>query len=185
MKSISVIKYPKSTILSLFAMFAFIFLMADSCTPTSDDIQQQQQEKILKEATAQTAMPAIVNFRERKLLKYIYELRDQDGLVTYTYLENLTPTVVPGHTAMGGKLTYVGESIGYGIPYATEYTSPMKSDYTGSGRLALPQADPNALFSPASAEGTWILLLDPKTNKPVPVYMEPRIVVSPFPFKLD
>ena len=38
-------RYLKSTYVALFAMFAFIFLMADSCTPTSDDIQQQQQEK--------------------------------------------------------------------------------------------------------------------------------------------
>ena len=178
-------KYSKSTIVSLFAMFAFIFLMADSCTPSSDDIQREAQEKSLKEATAQIPMPAIVNFRERKLLKYILELRDQEGLVTYTYLENLTPGVVPGHTALGGKLTFVGESIGYGIPYATEYTNPLKqaNEYHDSAVIA--QADPNGLYSPASAEGTWILLLDPKTNKPVPVYMEPRIVVSPFPFKLD
>ena len=70
-------KYSKSTIVSLFAMFAFIFLMADSCTPSSDDIQREAQEKSLKEATAQIPMPAIVNVRERKLLKYILELRDQ------------------------------------------------------------------------------------------------------------
>jgi hypothetical protein len=179
-------RYLKSTYVALFAMFAFIFLMADSCAPTSDDIQRRQQETHLKEGTAQTGLPAIVNFRERKLLKYIYELRDQDGLVTYTYLENLTPGVVPGHTALGGKLTYVGESIGYGIPYATQYTNPQKPITEATSQASIiAQADPNGLYSPASADGTWILLLDPKTNKPVPVYMEPRIIVSPFPFKLD
>jgi hypothetical protein len=166
-------------------MFAFIFLMADSCAPTSDDIQRRQQETSLKEATAQTGMPSIVNFRERKLLKYILELRDQEGVVTYTYLENLTPAVVSGRTALGGKLTFVGESIGYGIPYATQYTNPQKPISKASYQASIiSQADPNGLYSPASAEGTWVLLLD-NNKKPVPVYMEPRIVVSPFAFKLD
>jgi hypothetical protein len=34
---------------------------------------------------------------------------------------------------------------------------------------------------PASAEGTWIMLIDPKTNEPHPVYIEPRVLISPFP----
>jgi len=154
--------------------------------PSSDDIQRKLQEKILQEGTAQTGMPAIKNFRERKLLKDIFELRDQDGLVTYTYLENMNPTVVHGHTALGGKLTYLGETIGYGIPYATQYTSPQKVErlYQNSG-VAVPQADPNGLFSPASAEGTWVLMRNPKGTDVKPVYIEPRITVAPFPLPMD
>lgn len=159
----------------------------DGCTPqSSDDIQRDQQESLLKEATARTGMPAIQNFRERKLLKDILELRDQKGLVTFTYLENMQPAVVKGHTALGGKLTYLGESIGYGIPYATQYTNPQKVEYyTGPHYIPLPQADPNGLFSPASAEGTWVMLKDPGGNTVQPVYIEPRIVTSPFKFEMD
>ena len=51
----------------------------------SDKNQRVQQESLSQEATAQTGMPAIKNFRERKLLKDILELRDQDGLATYTH----------------------------------------------------------------------------------------------------
>ena len=156
-------------------------------TPTSDDIQRQQQETLLKEGTAQVGMPAIKNFRERKMLKDILELRDQTGLVTYTYMVNemaLQPR--PGVTALGGKLIFVGESIGYGIPYATQFTNPSKVDrWGGSVYVTLPQADPNGLFSPASAEGTWVLLKEPDGKDVRPVYIEPRIVVSPFKFKPD
>lgn len=150
---------------------------------TSDSRQQKQQETLLKEATAQTGMPSIVNFRERKIVKEIIELRDQEGLVTYTYLENMVPTVIPGHTVMGGKLTYVGESIGYGIPAATQYTSPQKVELYGRNSAApyswqvLPQADPNGLFSPSSAEGSWVMMLDKKSGKALPQYFEPRVVV--------
>jgi len=47
------------------------------------------------------------------------------------------------------------------------------------GYVTLPQADPNGLYSPASAEGTWVLCVDHKDNKPKPIYVEPRIIVSP------
>ena len=62
-----------------------VALVGCDYTPSSDEAQRVQQERILREGTAQTGMPAIKNFRERKLLKQIIEMRDQDGLVTYTY----------------------------------------------------------------------------------------------------
>lgn len=154
---------------------------------TSDQAQREQQEKMLAEATQQTGMPGIVNFRERKLAKLILELRDQEGLVTYTYLENMQPAVVPGKTALGGKLIYLGESIGYPLPYATQYTNPQKveKENVNYGYAILPQADPNGLFSPASAEGTWVLLKNPKDKEVSPVYVEPRLVTSTFKFPVD
>lgn len=157
--------------------------------PSSDDIQRAQQERVLKEGTAQVGMPSIKNFRERKILKDILELRDQDGLVTFAYLENLTPNVVPGHTAMGGKLTYFGQTVGYGIPYATQFTNPSKVECyhsgNGWGNVVIPQADPNGLFSPGAAEGTWILMKDPNGDKVAPVYVEPKLVVVPFKLPFD
>ncbi len=142
------------------------------CSGGSDQTQREQNEKLLAEATAQTGMPAIKNFRERKLLKDILELRDQDGLLTYTYIV----------AEMSGKLIFLGESIGYGIPAATQYTNPEK--LIGNGAV-LPQADPNGLFSPSSAEGTWVMMKDPSSPKVVPIYVEPRIVVSPFKLRTD
>jgi len=142
----------------------------------SDTKQTKQQEKILAEATSQVGMPAIKNFRERKLLKDIYELRDQDTLVTYTYL-------VGDHDA---KLVFLCDSIGYGIPCATQFTSPEKLVWPKEGSyIALPQADPNGLFSPASAEGTWVLCKDPGGKDVKVVYVEPRIIVSPFRLNVD
>lgn len=139
---------------------------------TSDSVQRQQQERILAEGTSQVGMPAIKNFREKKLAKELLELRDQEGLVTYTYLWN----------EMQGKLVFFCSSIGYGLPYATQFTNPQKIEdkQTQIGYAILPQADPNGLFSPASAEGTWILCKDPNSDKVAPIYVEPRVVTSPF-----
>jgi hypothetical protein len=149
---------------------ALVILAA--CMPdTSDSKQQVAQEQILAEATAQTGMPAIKNFRERKLLKDILELRDQTGLSTYTYVWN----------EMTGKAVFLCNSIGYGLPYATQYTNPAKPGLNGyHDSYVLPQADPNGLFSPQAAEGTWVMCLSPTKGSAVPLYVEPRIIVSPF-----
>jgi hypothetical protein len=109
-----------------------------------------------------------VNFTELKTVKKIYELRDQ-SITTFTY--------VPDYE---GRLWHVCDSIGYGIPYATQFSNPMKRHGDGQGAYEIPQAEPNGLFMPSTAEGTWIDCADPKGGKPQAVYLEPRIVVSPF-----
>lgn len=159
-------------------MLAMVLLAASQDTscdaPTSDDVQRQQQEVLLQEGTSQTGMPAIKNFRERKLMKDILEMRDQDGLVTYTYVYN----------EMRGQLVFLCDSIGFALPYATQYTNPSKvAEHYQGGYAILPQADPNGLFSPADAEGTWVLCKNPNGPEVRPVYIEPRVIVSPF--KLD
>lgn len=156
-------------------ILAFVFVACGQYPQSSDKVQRDQQETLLREATSQVGMPSIKNFRERKILKDILELRDQDGLVTYTYVWN----------EFNGKLVFLGETIGYGIPYATQFTNPEKyAENTSGGPVILPQADPNGLFSPASAEGTWVLMRNPNTGKVSPIYIEPRIIVSPFPLHI-
>ncbi len=154
-------------------LFSLVFLTG--CLEeknTSDSVQRQEQERILAEGTSQVGMPAIKNFREKKLAKDVLELRDQEGLVTYTYL----------WSEMQGKLVFFCNSVGYGLPYSTQFTNPQKIEEWRSqtGYAILPQADPNGLFSPDSAEGTWILCKDPNSDKVAPVYVEPRVVTSPF-----
>jgi len=80
-------------------------------------------------------------------------------------------------------LTKVCYSIGYGLPYATQYTNPQKPVYEVHGNITLPQADPNGLYSPAGADGTWVLCVDHKDGKAKPVFIEPRIIVSPMPLQ--
>ena len=166
----------KKKLSSLFLVpVLFCCLGASSCEDnTSDKRQRDEQEKILSDGTSQVGMPAIKNFRERKLLKDIYELRDQTALTTYTYV----------FSELRGCAVLVGDSIGYGIPYSTQFTNPQKPVYPGARESpVIAQADPNALFSPGSAEGTWILLKNPHGSDVKPIYVEPRVIVSPF--KLD
>lgn len=144
------------------------FIGCDKQAPTGDDIMNAQQRQMDRQAALAVGPPAIVNFQEKRTLKQIYELRDTQ-LSTVTYIVDRY-----------GKTHKICDSVGYGIPYATQYTNPSKIDYYGQVVMTLPQADPNGLFSPAAAEGTWVLCLNPKNKKVVPIYIEPRIIVSPF-----
>ena len=142
--------------------------------PSADEVQKIATEKSLSEAQRMIGMPAVKNFQQRKLMKLIYELCDREDLICYAYLKS-------DYT---GNLTYLGKCIGYGIPFSAQFTNPEKiahkQDYNGGSFGTLPQADPNGLFMPTSSSATWLMMVDPNTNKPRPVYIEPEIVVSPF-----
>ena len=152
--------------LSIIAVAAL--LTACDQAPTSTQIERRKQEELSMQAVTQVGMPAIVNFAEKRMMKDILELRDKNTPTT-TYL-----------VGMNNQLTKVCDSIGYGLPYATQYTNPQRIAYdSGHGSVTLPQADPNGLYSPASADGTWVLCVDHKDGKAKPVFIEPRIIVSP------
>ena len=152
--------------------------------PSADEQLAKQTEQAMQEANRETGYPAITNFQEKKTMKYIYELRDQENLICHAYFFN----------ELKGELgAYIGKCIGYGLPYSTQFSNPEKvevynewsSSTYGKGGVygTLPQPEPNGLFMPGGLSATWLLLIDPETNEPRPVYIEPTIVVSPFKLK--
>jgi hypothetical protein len=146
-----------------------------ACSPeikSSNQIERSKQEELSKMAVQSVGMPAVVNFAEKRMMKDIIELRDQN-VATTTYIVD-----------MNGKMHKVCDSVGFGLPYATQYTSHESYQKVWEGKWdKMPQADPNGLYSPASAEGTWVQCVNPKTKKATVVYIEPRIIVSPFPIE--
>ena len=163
-------------IIYLVITFAFVLIGLSGCedqTPTADKVQKEQQETIAQEANRQVGMPNIVNFTEKKQLKAIYELCDQENLVCYAYYFN----------AMQGKRgAFIGKCIGFGIPYSAQFSNPEKFigvyDHTG---YTIPQAEPNQIFKPTGLSATWLMLINPKDNSIHPAYFEPEIIVLPFP----
>lgn len=145
---------------------------------TADQKQAAQTEQLVSEAQRQVGMPNIVNFQQRKLMKLIYEQCDREDLICFAYIKS----------DYQGKLVFIGQCIGFGIPFSAQFTNPEKVirfggnvRYSGTQPSTIPQPDPNGLFMPTSSSATWLLMIDPKTKEPRPVYIEPEIVVSPFP----
>ncbi len=163
----------KYRVLLLAALLLPLILGAKECgTEDADEIQTKQTAALASEAQRQTGMPGITNFTERKFVKYLYELRDQDGFSTYTYIVDLN-----------GGLHFVCESIGYGIPYSAQFVNPERKEYgPQGGSIALPQPEPNGLFTPDGLSATWILCTDAEGGIR-PVYSEPELLVSPFKMK--
>src|SRR6516162_4851880 len=85
---------------------------------SSDQVQHDQEEILLQAANAATGMPAIVNFTERKMMKRIFEIRDQ-VINTTTYIVD-----------MNGHPHKICDSIGYGFPLSTRFTNPSQNPRT-------------------------------------------------------
>jgi len=151
----------------------------DEPAPSSDEAVSDQMEKLLKEGERQTGLPAITNFTEKRMVKWLYELRDQPNYRTYTYI-----------TTMNGALVKICDSVGYGISASIQYSNPDKvvdyEDYLGTGYVdanlgTLPQAEPNGLFMPEGLAATYVMCVVPGKDEVQAVYIEPEIIVSPFP----
>ena len=160
---------------------AALLVGASSCDDHSGSTRETKATLQSQEQAAVTVgMPALLNYTEKRQLKAIYELRDNANLVTYTYTIDLN-----------GKRHKVcpTTSVGFGIPYATQYTAPKAaravapvypSGETGQWQYKMvDQPEPNGLYMPSSAEGTWVICLSPD-KKLAPTYVEPRVVVYLF-----
>lgn len=158
-------------------ILGFILMSNSGCDETkmsSDEELQVKTENSLKESNRQIGIPSIINFQEKKNLKWIYELCDQEDVICHVYLMN----------EMNGTIgQYLGKCIGYGIPYSTQFSNPIKTvdTWQANGFIEqLPQPEPNGLFKPEGLSATWLIMIDPESGKPRPVYVEPSIIVSPF-----
>lgn len=136
---------------------------------SSDQRANAMQERVLQEGVSQTGMPAISNFRERKTLKMIYELRDKEDLATYTYLK-----------FPNGTLKLLCPSIGFAISDATGYTGPEKIVRDSTSVFGtVTQAEPNGLFTPAESSMVWVVCVAPD-GKPAPIQMQSDFVTLPY-----
>jgi hypothetical protein len=143
-------------------------IMGAECEDSSTDAKvSSKQETMVSEANRQVGMPAIVNWQERKLMRRIYEMRDQENLITWTYIVDLN-----------GKLHFLTRSIGYGLPYGTQFSNPERTVTGYQSICSIAQAEPNGLFMPSTADATWIIAIDDK-GETFPMYVEPRVIVSP------
>lgn len=143
----------------------YVFLAGNDSCGSSNDADRAATERRMQEMRAQVGFPNIANFTEAKFAKLTAELRDQE-IRTWTY-----------YVDMNGGRHLLCESVGYGLPYSVQVTNPEQYEINGT---TLPQAEPNGLFMPETADATWVLCSDGKGGV-APVYSEPLLIVSPFP----
>lgn len=156
-------------------LFACLLLMAADDNGCGGSQRSESDKKMdaatraaTEQAVAQVGMPGVTTFTEKKIVRKLYELRDQN-IATFTYVPDLQ-----------GRLWHLCDSIGYGLPYGVQFINPhtpMWPDYHDSQMADQPE--PNGLFMPSTAEGSWVICAGQK-GEMQPVYAEPRVIVSPF-----
>lgn len=173
-KQLNLKKIMKKLFVILFMVFSVNIITG--CSENVETELRQKTASTLLEANKQSGFPNIINFQERKLAKLVMELRDRTDLICHAYIKS----------DYKGELVYLGKCIGYGLPYGVSFTNPEQYKYSG---VTLPQAEPNGLYTNGiTTSATWLFMLNPNNPKdePKPVYVEPEIVVSPFPLhKID
>lgn len=147
---------------------------------SADEKVSADLETQLKEGEKQVPLPAIVNWTERRAVQWLYELRDDPDFRTHSYLFTIN-----------GDFIKLCDSIGFGINASIQFANPIKhtdpgGDAHGNGAMPLPQAEPNGLFMPEGLAATYVMCIDPSatedsTDAIKPVYVEPDLIVSPFP----
>ena len=167
----------KLIITSIFLGSIGVAALAMSSQPkaqSADSIASQQTAQLAKEAAMQTGMPGITNFTEKKAVKWLYELRDEPNYRTHTYIVTMT-----------GQFIKVCDSVGYGVNASIQYSNPVRVFHPAgvNGRTAtfIPQVEPNGLFMPEGLAATYVMCVDAENDDVKAVYVEPEVIVSPFP----
>lgn len=75
-------------------------------------------------------------------------------------------------------------SVGFGIPYDTSLTNPLKlsRDYRDSS--VVEQAEPNGIFISKNTSATWVLCAG-ENGDMLPIYIESKVTVYPYPVKVN
>ena len=135
----------------------------------------QQQEQYAKGQP----IPAFDWSFERDLVIQLYNLRNEK-VATHTVWRS-------DYGLIEGDCS----SIGYGIPYDTSLTNPLMTtdeDHLGYDKAALAtieQPEPNGIFASKNTTATWVMSVDKKTSQIMPLYIESKVTVYPYPVKVD
>jgi len=171
-------------------------------TQSNDSKIAEQQEQQQAEGDAEVPPPAITAWNEKRLLKTVMERRDKADLATWTYTKNMDGKYtwicesigfgIPYNTRANNPkhyefvTTHTGWNGGGGT---SSWCSGSNGGYPdANGRCLygehaiMDQAEPNGLFIPESAKGTWNTCRNPTTGKPDVTYQEED--VSVFPYRL-
>ena len=156
-----------------FVLVVLVVLLAASiltgCEQSSQEIETDQQEKGVAAIVQNQPVPDLGGYSlERANLIRIMILRNQK-IATYSYFFTITGTIIE-----------VCPSQGFPFPYGTQLTAPEVYRYTG---VTVPQAEINSLYSPQSADASWVLCV--VDGIAVPTYFEEKIEAFPYRIKAD
>ena len=169
-------KETKDTIKSLTAFIAAA-LVGMSFSGCSEASQDKQDKRVANNQQKQYAkvqpLPVFDWSLERERVIDLYKLRNKK-VSTHTVWRS-------DYGIVEGDCT----SSGYGIPYDTSLTNPLKSEHVYNGSsVAIGQAEPNGVFASTNTNATWVMCVG-TGGVLEPVYVESKVTTYPYPVKVD
>jgi len=152
-------------------MFAVAAVALSGCGGSSVSVENRQVEN-QQALYVRNQPPPFFNWSlERHILIETYRARN-NAVATYSYVRS----------PFTGKVLFSCPSIGFPIPYSTQLTNPNGIEYRAGSHWTLPQPEPNGLYPPATALGTWVFCAN--TDGTVsPSYQEPNVETYLQPMK--
>jgi hypothetical protein len=75
-------------------------------------------------------------------------------------------------------------SMGYGMPYDTSLTNPLKTAEGYQSVTTVEQAEPNGIFASKNTSATWVMCIG-AAGAIEPVYVESKVTIYPGPVIVD
>ena len=172
----------KSYFKAMMAMVAMLILvMITGCyEKTATDRESAVVERQLSQYSIGQPVPAFDWSFERDLMIKLYELRNEK-VATHTVWRSDY-----------GMIEGDSPSIGYGLPYDTSLTNPLQlgrkvTQWAGKHLMegVLEQQEPNGIYASKNTTATWVMSVDPETSQILPLYIESKVTVYPYPVKVD
>lgn len=158
-----------------------IAIMLSSCVkPTATDKEAEKVDQQLAQYSIGQPVPAFDWSLERDLMVKLYQLRNKK-VATHTVWRSDY-----------GMIEGDSPSIGYGLPYDTSLTNPLQlsrrilrngTDSWIEG--VIEQQEPNGIYASKNTTATWIMSVDKTTGQIIPLYIEGKVTVYPYPVKVD
>lgn len=163
----------KNLIIILISAFALT-----ACFPTHEQDQEVKDrrtaEQQMQQYSKRQPIPVFDWSLERELVIKLYGLRNQ-----------MVATHSVWRSALG-TIEFDCPSLGFGLPYDTSLTNPLKIGYAehNVGTAVIEQPEPNGVYSSKNTSATWVICAGPG-GALEPHYVETRVTVFPYPVKVD
>lgn len=122
--------------------------------------------------SASQPVPAYDWSLERDLVIQLYNIRNMKALTHSVWRSDRG--IVEGDCA----------SIGFGIPYDTSLTNPLKTVSSFRESAVVEQSEPNGIFASKNTSATWVMCAG-DAGVIYPVYVETKVTVYPYSVSVD
>lgn len=163
-----------------------VIALTAGCLESNTSVSNKEAQNVSKQQSQYAIgqpVPAFDWSLERDLIIKLYNIRNHK-VATHTVWRS-DYGMIEGDT----------QSFGYGIPYDTSLTNPLVAtdvsdrgtvhSYQGGALASIEQAEPNGIYASKNTTATWIMSVDVETSQIMPLYIEGKVTVYPYPVEVD